>query len=610
MIEDFIYRELKRFGVFVALLLSFSINAQVALTSMDGHWTFTIDGETFDVKGVTFGYDKDVENYTHYFRELQDMGVNAIRTWATSDETGVLLDAAQEYGIKVMLGIWMRHGRPGMEDDDHFDYLNDRAGMQVMYQNAIKAVNQYKDHPALLTWGVGNEVYLNIATDEEKEAYSHFLEKVCSQIKKMDPNHPITSVDAWTFGLDWWSEFVPSIDIYGLNCYGAGANLLNDEIEKRGLKKPYLITEFGVTGEWDIKTSNQGIKKEPSDSEKYEAIVKGYKDWIVNKPANLGVFIFHYASDDTFISPWLLTHYKGKKRPQYWAIKEAYTSKIPLNFVPEISSLQVRSSSYKSGQWLPVNLEVMDREGEELKVSFAYNQRSGSRKRRDQILPLPSRGNLLDGFEILAPKEDGPVKLYAIVEDEFGNAGIESTVLLVEDEDRRKVEFLVPKVDLPFYVYEEGKQEQPFVASAYMGNYQKMKVDVNCTETSHSGDSSIKISYEDWHNWYGIALVDPANDWGDILGGYEVSGAEEFSFWAKADQDKVKVSVGYGLIGKDKKFPDSSKKSKEIKLSKKWKRFSINVKEEDLSVLRSGFVLFSTGNAFPHSIYVDDIVFK
>jgi beta-galactosidase/beta-glucuronidase len=207
---------------------------------MDGHWTFTIDGETFDVKGVTFGYDKDVENYTHYFRELQDMGVNAIRTWATSDETGVLLDAAQEYGIKVMLGIWMRHGRPGMEDDDHFDYLNDRAGMQVMYQNAIKAVNQYKDHPALLTWGVGNEVYLNIATDEEKEAYSHFLEKVCSQIKKMDPNHPITSVDAWTFGLDWWSEFVPSIDIYGLNCYGAGANLLNDEIEKRGVKETLL----------------------------------------------------------------------------------------------------------------------------------------------------------------------------------------------------------------------------------------------------------------------------------------------------------------------------------------------------------------------------------
>jgi len=132
----------------------------------------------------------------------------------------------------------MRHGRPGMEADDSFDYLKDTEGKEVMYNNALELVQQYKDHPALLSWGIGNEVYLNTATDEEKLAYSRLLERICVDIKKIDADHPITSVEAWTFGVDWWSKYVPSIDIYGINTYGAGANFLPEELAKKGWIRP------------------------------------------------------------------------------------------------------------------------------------------------------------------------------------------------------------------------------------------------------------------------------------------------------------------------------------------------------------------------------------
>ena len=49
----------------------------------------------------------------------------------------------------------------------------------------------------------------------------------------------------------------------------------------------------------------------------------------------------------------------------------------------------------------------------------------------------------------------------------------------------------------------------------------------------YSGDTAIKITYDARDNWYGVAFVDPANDWGDILGGYDISGATTLSFWAK-----------------------------------------------------------------------------
>ena len=243
-----------------SLFFSFLSYAQTTVEKIEDQWVLKVDGEPFEIKGATWGFDKDVANYDTYFKDLKYLGVNTLRLWATGENTPALMDMAHTHGMKVMVGIWMRHGRPGMEDDDSFNYLTDKKGIEDQYNNAIEVVNKYKDHPATLTWGIGNEVYLNMATDEEKLVYSQFLERVCSDIKKIDANHPISSTEAWTFGMDWWSKYVPSLDIYGLNAYGAGANFLQEEMEKRNIDKPYIVTEFGVMGEWDATEDKNAVK--------------------------------------------------------------------------------------------------------------------------------------------------------------------------------------------------------------------------------------------------------------------------------------------------------------------------------------------------------------
>ena len=596
-------------NLFLQLIFLSHLSAQITIKKIGPNWNLTVNGKPFKIKGATFGYDQDVVNYDRYFQDLKMLGVNTIRTWATDENTLQLLDAAQAHGVKAMVGIWMRHGRPGMEDDDSFNYLQDTKGMEVMYNNAIQTVEAYKDHPAVLTWGVGNEVYLNTATDEEKMAYSKFLEKTCSAIKKLDANHPIVSVEAWTFGMDWWNQYVPSIDIYGLNSYGAGADFLAAELEKRGIDKPYVITEFGVTGEWDVKAEKNGIKIEPTDAQKYDAIVNGYQHWIKNKPTCLGVYMFHYADGDEFMAPWLFTHYRKMTRPQYWAIREAYTGKKPSNQVPVIKTFALPPAEIKSKTWIPVTLDASDAEAEKLTFSFSYNQRTGSRKRRDQINPLNFRGNATDGFEIQLPEENGAIKVYVNVQDTYNNVGIASTSIVVQDEAAAKRKYQVPKAALPFYIYQDAG-ELPFAPSGYMGNFEAISVDLNNTEGVHAGSSAIKISYAARGGWYGVGFVDPANDWGDILGGYDISGASTFSFWAKANDTNVKATIGFGLIGKDKPFPDSAKKSTEIVLTKKWKRYSIKTKKLDLSCIRSGLVVVAPGNGFPHAIYLDEVVFE
>lgn len=590
------------------LWVPFLAFSQVTIEKSDNTWKLLVDKEPFDIKGVTFGYDDDPANFMTYFKDLKSIGVNTIRTWGTGPNTSLLLEAAERHNIKVLLGIWMRHGRPGMEADDSFDYLKDIDGMEVMYNTAIDVVRRFKGHPAVLAWGIGNEVYLNTETDEEKVVYSKFLERVCKDIKSMDKEHPILSVEAWTFGLDWWEQYVPSLDIYGLNVYGAGADLLQEELDKRQIDKPYVITEFGVTGEWDIKTKKFGVTKEPSDAEKYNVIVEGYNNWVVPKPSCLGVYMFHYGDGNHFAAPWLLTHVKGFKRPQYWAIREAYTGKKPEKPLVNIK-LRLSEGTFDSGTWVPVELTADVSINRIEEIDFYYNHRAGSRRRRDAINNLNSRGDLENGFEIELPKVDGGIKIYAYAQDSKANLAISADAINVKDEEARNRPFLVPKVDLPFYVYKDGN-DIPYVPSAYMGNYEAMVVDVNHSDKVRSGNTALKISYTSSKDWYGFGLVDPANDWGDILGGYDITGAKTFSFWAKGSYDGLKAQIGFGLIKKDKPFPDSAQILEDIELTTQWKEYRIRVKREDLSCIRSGLVLFAAANGFSHDIYIDEVKFE
>ena len=58
-----------------------------------------------------------------------------------------VLDEAQRNGMTVQMGIWIGHPRHG------FDY-SDRDAVKRQREMVREAVRTYKDHPALLSWGV------------------------------------------------------------------------------------------------------------------------------------------------------------------------------------------------------------------------------------------------------------------------------------------------------------------------------------------------------------------------------------------------------------------------------------------------------------------------
>ena len=125
-----------------------------------------------------------------------------------------LLDYAHENGLKVVAGLWVEHERHG------FDY-SDRSQIKDQRQK-YEMVKKYKDHPALLLWGLGNEMEDPTFKGENKIVLREVNE--LAKIVKEDPHHPVMTVIAG-LGTDKAVHIernCPEIDILGINAY-AGA---------------------------------------------------------------------------------------------------------------------------------------------------------------------------------------------------------------------------------------------------------------------------------------------------------------------------------------------------------------------------------------------------
>jgi hypothetical protein len=592
--------------------------ANVRLDQQGQGWELKLNGRPFPIRGVTYSNKYDAKSIDADMRRLKKLGVNVIRTWGTGDESKVLFDAAHRQGIKVMAGIWMRHGRPGAEGDDFFNWLTDHKGMQDQWDLAIKTVKQYKKHPAILFWGVGNEVYLNIATEKEKIAYSKFLGRLCQEIKRIDPKTLISSSGAWTIPVAYWEKYCPDIDVYGVNSYGAGVGALQSELRKLGVTKPYVLTEFGPRGEWDAPADKNGLKVEPSDEEKWHAHADGWKEWIEEKEQCIGGFAFNYGNVAGFnhAEIWLNLKVQNCFRPQYWATYQTFTGKKPPHAFPKFKKYSIPKDIGYRHHWVDVDLDIEDRDSKKFEVSFYYNQRleGGARHKRDAVMPLEFRGNMKDGFQFKTPNELGLLKVYAFVKDQTKNLAIAQTsYVIVADDQDLGVGKAGKSASLPFYVYkDDGHPDNHYGATGFMGSdTSKLKIDHKHQDDHKEGSSCMAITYEAQGGWYGLSWQDPFGDWGEKYGGYDLREAKTLSFWVKADQPHVKIKFGIGMFnrGKSPWFDTALADTGDMELPMKWKKVEMDISKLDLTRVKTGFYFFGGGMGKNYRFYIDEIKF-
>ncbi|MGA5388755.1 discoidin domain-containing protein [Streptomyces pseudogriseolus] len=401
----------------------------VEVTGSQGNWQLTVGGQPYTVKGLTWG--PAIADAPTYLPDVKSMGVNTIRTWGTDGGTEPLLDSAAANGLKVVNGFWLQPGG-GPGSGGCVNYVTDTTYKNTMLTEFTKWVEAYKNHPATLMWNVGNESVLGLQNcysgadlEAQRNAYTGFVNDVAKKIHSIDPDHPVTSTDAWTGAWPYYQRNAPDLDLYSMNSYGDICGVREDW-EQGGYTKPYLITEGGPAGEWEVPDDANGVPDEPTDVQKAEGYTKAWNCVTGHRGVALGATLFHYGTEHDFGGIWFNLLPDGLKRLSYYAVKRAYTGTAGNdNTPPVVSALAVSpASSAPAGGEFTVRADVRDPDGDPItyKIFLSGNYANGDKRLVEASWRSTGNGT----FAVRAPEKLGVWKVYLQAEDGRGNAGIET----------------------------------------------------------------------------------------------------------------------------------------------------------------------------------------
>ena len=558
----------------------------------DGGWQLLRGGEPFLVRGAGGNGPLD---------RLAAAGANSVRTWG-AEGAGKILDEAHEHGLTVTVGIWLGHERHG------FDYSDpEQVAAQLAHARAV--VLQHRDHPALLMWGIGNEME---GFDEgDNPVIWEAVNDVAAMVKELDPQHPVMTVTAEIGGgrIASLHQRSPAIDIHGINSYG-GATSVAERMRTGGATKPYVLTEFGPVGTWEMPTTDWGAPYEQTSTQKAEFYRQSYQKAVVESNGqSLGSYAFLYGSKMEGTATWFgMLLDDGTKLGSFDAMTELWSGQAASDLSPTIEPLVIDTPADGApGTEITVSTVAKDPEGKSVTVRWALRPESGEYLTGGDFRPqLPDiEGAVLDAAggkaTIRMPDEPGPYRLFAYTYDPAGNAATANIPLLVKGEVRPR---------MPVSVYEDSFESMPWAPSGWMGNVDALTLDGDFTDDTHEGRAAIRMRYTGTFNWVGVAWQNPPNNWGEQDGGFDMSGATALEVWARGEYGGEKVTFGVGLLAADREYPDSAiEKTGTIELTSEWQRYRVQLKSKDLSSLKTGFVVTLQGRRSPVTIYLDSVRF-
>ena len=112
--------------------------------------------------------------------------------------------------------------------------------------------------------------------------------------------------------------------------------------------------------------------------------------------------------------------------------------------------------------------------------------------------------------------------------------------------------------------------------------------------------------------WAGVYWQNPANNWGNRKGGFDLNGATKLTFWARGDKGDERIEE-FKIGGVTGDYPDTDTAMiGPVILTKEWREYTIDLRGKDLSYVSGGFA-WSTNtdvNAQSCTFYLDDIKYE
>jgi len=310
-----------------------------------GNFSLMVDGAPFYVKGVVYNAGHDWRDSAlplsrrqldTDFSAIQAMGGNTIRRYGSNWSDRNIFNAAVDHHLKVMYGFWLPQDA---------DYLHDEKAMnncQAMIESTVK---HYRNHPGLLGWSLGNEVwgllkhqYAQPCLTQQRHAEVLFVERMTRRIKELDPNHPVfcaqESFDVSGAVADY-ATGAPSLDVMCVNSYYEQEIAhLDQAVTQIDPNRPYLVSEFGPDGYWDDKYNHRDAQEGLMEA---TAVFKGWqygdrwREYVArNKGRNVGGIAYCWSDRYEGTATWFgMTDLEGRRKPACAALASAWNHPDP-----------------------------------------------------------------------------------------------------------------------------------------------------------------------------------------------------------------------------------------------------------------------------------------
>lgn len=171
--------------------------------------------------------------------------------------------------------------------------------------------------------------------------------------------------------------------------------------------------------------------------------------------------------------------------------------------------------------------------------------------------------------------------------------------------------------EIPFYVYADSSSpKNHFIPSGWMGDYGDIKLETTSKEDPYLGDTCIKVIYNgkatQGARWAGMYWQNPANNWGNVDKGFDLSKATKLTFWARGAKggERIEEFKMGGIMGE---FSDSDGAAiGPVILTKEWKQYTVDLKGKDLSFIIGGFCWATNIDVNPEgaTFYLDEIKYE
>jgi hypothetical protein len=391
---------------------------KVEVIQKDGKYRLYVNGKEFYIKGAGCEFG-DIE-------KLAKNGANSFRTWRTENgqKSGKeILDLAQKNGLLVLMGLEIKRERHG------FDYNNaDSVKAQLDYIRG--EVMKYKDHPALLAWGIGNELNLGANNLKVWDA----VNEISKMIHEIDPNHPTTTMLAGIGKkeIDYLKTNGKDLDFTCIQMYADIENLPK-RIADAGFNGPFVVTEWGATGHWEVRPTEWNAPVEQSSHEKQISFLKRYDMAIASDPNMcMGSYAFLWGQKQERTPTWYgMFLESGEATEIVDAMYKIWNGKWPENRCPAIDFLRVNGKKIydqvylKPGESYKAVAVAHDFEGDTLTYRWEVLPEStdlkwgGDKESRPETL-LHQVGE--SAMDLKAPQNEGAYRLFVYILDGHDHA--------------------------------------------------------------------------------------------------------------------------------------------------------------------------------------------